>query len=355
MMKKLKRLFFYLAASIYLLILLIAILGAAAPWIEVEILPPLQLLPAFLVAGIPVFALLFLLLRKKKKLWSFASLLAMILSIWVFTKDFTYNSKGNQEEANLKVLSFNVKNFGFDPLQVDSVYKLIAPLKADVICFQEFRNYEVGTDSIRALAYLSKKLGLKTHLHFRPDNHYQGVALLSRYPITGFDTLYMDADNANNGFLATLEHPSCQFRIGNFHLNSFRFTPATKAEDNLWSRMKYLLKASWNTLPKQKKQIDLVMEKIDQDQSPLILTADMNAVPHSRLTRPLNDRFVDAFRKKGRGLGWTFPLADPFGVRIDYHWVSKDLGISNFEVIKAGNSDHYPILGTYRLAPNCTD
>lgn len=354
-MKKLKRLFFYLTASIYVLLILIAILGAAAPWIKVEILPPLQLLPAFLVAGIPVFGVLFILLRKKKAIWSFAALVALVACIWVFSKDFALFGAQKNEDVNLKVLSFNVKNFNFDPLHVDSVYKLLAPLDADVICFQEFRNYEVGTDSIRALAYLSEKLGLKTHIHFRPDHHYQGVAMLSRYPIIGFDTLYMDADNANNGFLATLDHPVCKLRVGNFHLNSFRFTPATKEDDNLWSRVRYLFKASWNTLPEQKRQIDLVMKKIDQHQGPLILAADMNAVPHSRLVRPLDQRFDDAFRKKGGGLGWTFPLSKVLGVRIDYQWVSKDLGISDFQVIKAGHSDHFPILGSYMLAPNCTD
>lgn len=354
-MKKLKRLFFYLTASIYLFLLLIAIVGAAAPWIAVETLPPLQLLPALLVVGIPVFGILFLLFIKQKKSWSLPALVGLIACIWVFSKDFSLHTNGNQQAANLKVLSFNVKNFGFDDKQVDSVYQLLAPIDADVICFQEFRNYEVNGDSIRALAYLSEKLGLKTHLHFRPDHHYQGVAILSRYPIAAFDTLYMDADNANNGFLATLEHPVCQFRIGNFHLNSFRFTPASKEEDNLWERITYLLKASWETLPEQQKQIELVMEKIEQYDGPMILTADMNAVPHSSLVRPLSQNFTDAFLKKGNGVGWSFPLATFLGVRIDYQWVSQDLEVSDFQVIKAGQSDHYPILGTYQLSPNCKD
>lgn len=354
-MKKLKRLFLYLTTSIYLLLILFALAGVIAPWIRVELLPPLQLLPALMVAGIPLYLLFFFLLRKKKGFLSFLALVATVASIWVFSKDLNVPRRNNHADANLKVISFNVKNFNFDHHQVDSVYKLLAPIGADVICFQEFRNYEVGEDTIRALEYLSDKLGLETNIHFRPGKHYQGVALLSRYPIVAFDTLYQDPDNANNGFLATLAHPDCQFGVGIFHLNSFRFTPATKEEDKLWSRAKYLLKASWQTLPEQKLQIDKVIQKVENYPNPLILAADMNAVPHSALVQPFSQRFQDAFRKKGSGLGWTFPLTQSLGVRIDYHWVSKDLEISDFDVIKKGQSDHYPILGSYKLVPNCMD
>ncbi len=355
-MRKLKRLFFYLIASIYLFLILVTLAGAVAPWIEVENLPPLQLLPAVLVAGIPIYLLLFLLLRKKKGIWRFLALVGFAACLWVFSQDFNILPGKGDKAVNLKVLSYNVKNFNFDHHHVDSVYNLLAPLKADVICFQEFRNYEVEGDSVRALQYLSQKLGLPTHLHFRPDHHYQGVALLSRFPITNFDTLYMDADNANNGFLATLAHPSCgEFGIGNFHLNSFRFFPESKEKDNLWERMLHLLKVSWKTLPEQKRQIDMVLEKVNQSSIPLILTADMNALSHSNLTQPFEEKFTDAFDKQGHGIGWTFPLSDFLGVRIDYHWVSNDMKISDFRVIKKGQSDHYPILGSYNLNSNCAD
>jgi endonuclease/exonuclease/phosphatase (EEP) superfamily protein YafD len=82
----------------------------------------------------------------------------------------------------------------------------------------------------------------------------------------------------------------------------------------------------------------------------VILAADLNTVPHTRIACQLTQKYTDSFSKKGRGLGWTFMLADRLGVRIDYLLSSNDLVVTRHQVIKEtkGVSDHFPILGCYR-------
>jgi endonuclease/exonuclease/phosphatase (EEP) superfamily protein YafD len=351
-MKKLKRLLFYLYVLIYVPLLLLTLLGASAPWIPVEIIPPLQLAPALLLFLAPLHALTWYWARKKRKGLAFFALLAFLGSLWVGSKDLKWPFGQAESPEGLRVVSYNVRNFNFDSRAVDSVISVLKPLKPDVICFQEFRNYETGSDSLRVTRYLAKALGFPPGIHVRPRRHYQGVAIFSRYPIVQMDTLYMKEEDANNGFLATLQTPQGKVGIGNFHLSSFRFIARPRGQERLEEKFSHALRMSWKTLPLQWNQVEQTLARTDTFSLPLILTADMNAIPHSSLTRPFRERFQDAFLEKGHGRGWTFPLLKGLGVRIDYHWVSPQVEVVSHEVIREGSSDHYPLLGVYRIGGN---
>ena len=55
--------------------------------------------------------------------------------------------------------------------------------------------------------------------------------------------------------------------------------------------------------------------------------------------------------KAGHGIGFSYPLLGPYGLRIDYQFASKELEVVSHDVIQKDVSDHYPLVVCYRLNP----
>ncbi len=350
-MKKLKRLAFLFLSTIYGLWLLLTVLGGLAPWLSVHLVPIIQLLPAIVVFGLPLHMLALWMYKGKSTKGILAALLGVFLCIWIGTKDWKQSDPPTTSDPshNLQLVSYNIRNFNFSGSHIDSVLKVVKPLKADVICFQEFRNYRTREKGPRATAYLAKELGLPHYVHLRSGKFYQGTALFSRYPIQQLDTLFLSGQEANNGFLATLSHPDGPIGIANFHLTSFQFTSIHPDSNSVESRFRRLVRNGSERIPQHQALLEEVIEQTQSYPHPLILAADMNSAPHSRIPCLLHAHFRDAFTEAGHGLGWTFPFWNALGVRIDYQWLNEQVTPLEVKVIRAGQSDHYPLMGRYRV------
>ncbi|MFK7972938.1 MAG: endonuclease/exonuclease/phosphatase family protein [Bacteroidia bacterium] len=339
-----------LLAIIYGICAVLCIPGYLAPWLRVEWIPVIQLLPVGLAWLIPIHAIaaIWFLVRGHKRTALFA-LTGLLLSIWVGSKDWKSSSDAPQEQADIRVASFNVQSFATNADKLTKIGKLIASQNVDVACFQEFKDFEMEGESSTAVETMAGLLNMP-HYHFlhRPG-YTQGVAVFSSFPIIKLDTLYLFEGEVNHGVLATLRHPKGHIGIGSMHFTSFRLF-YQRSEKN---QLKYLLprlgRNATEGIATHQARIDLVLAKALEYPYPHILAGDLNTAPHTSIARQLRRHYTDSFLAGGQGLGWTYPLLGPLGVRIDHQYASKRWQVISHEVLKSGLSDHDATIASYVL------
>ncbi len=326
-------------------------LGLMAPWVSPELVPVLQLFPAFLTFLAPLF-LLFLILFAWGRQWAWLLIatLGLTASLWIGSYDVHGPVKPLPKELpRLCVATYNVATFGYEEQRVEAVAALLRPQQPDVVCFQEFRNHRLdnGQD---ALDYLGEQLELRHRVFVHMPAHIHGVALLSRFPVVAMDTLFLPHNEINSGILATVETPQGKVGIGSLHLPSYQFSLIWEKQPRYRDRIKAVYLRAKQVVPRQAQRLRQVEEKVAAYPHPLVLVGDFNAAPHTALMRPLNRYLNDSFAQAGTGLGWTFPFWGPLGLRIDYQFHSHELVPGEVTVLRDPASDHYPLLVSYRPA-----
>lgn len=349
MRKRNKSLFFRILLLVYIFLLLGTLAGGLAPYLDVSVLGYVQFLPVGLSFLIPLHLLAAWSYRGSRWLL-LAALLGLGVSVWVGMKDYRPGSSDPIPEGDLTVVSFNVRTFEYQNARVDEAAELIRSLEPDVVCLQEFRNHPINEEE-KADSYLARKLGMKYYRFVTLPVHIHGAVIFSRFPILKIDTLYVSAKEINSGILATLALPTGKVGVANLHLSSFHLEGEMKENPSWKEKVKNIPVRLTKVLKLQQQKVELVNERTRHYPYPLVIAADMNSAPHTRITTRLSNRFEDSFIKKGKGLGWTYPLLGPLGVRIDYLFSSSELEILNHRVVPSDVSDHYPIVATYRLVP----
>lgn len=348
MKKRTKHFFFLLSAILYLFLGLLMVVGFFAPYVAVDVLFLAQFAPIAAMYLLPVHLVALGYFGWKSRRWLPLPLVFLLMSLSVGMKDYNWQSPTVIQTQSLRVVSFNVRTFSYNLSNVDSVARLLQSLKPDVVCLQEFRNNQLK-DSVRAAEYLAAALGLPHYRFALLPVHIQGGAIFSRYPIVAIDTLFMPLDEINSGILATLETPGGKAGIANVHLSSFRIEGTLKKYTRWQDKFRAVRDQAQTTLRLQQEKVEVILQKTSDYPHPMILAADMNAVAHTRITQQITRHFHDSFRLKGRGLGWSYPLFGGVGVRIDYQLVSEGWEVLEHRVVHSDISDHYPILGVYRL------
>ncbi|MEZ4774572.1 MAG: endonuclease/exonuclease/phosphatase family protein [Bacteroidia bacterium] len=350
MKKKNRGLFYLLFTGLFLFFALITFMGAVAPWVSVKIFSFIQLIPAFLPFLLPLFLVAFFYYFRKSVRWMAVSLAAIFCCIWVAEKDVVFRKKSTLEEGQLTIASFNVGTFDFKPAKIDTVAALIRSMDPDVISLQEFRNHKLA-GNIHSLDYLKEKLEMPFAAFVHLPVHIHGAVIFSRYPIVAIDTLFLPQKEINSGILATVETPIGKVGVANIHLSSFQAAQTLEENEKVkdkfqgvWDRVKIVL-------PLQQEKVKMVLEKTMVYPYPLIIAGDFNSPPHTRIGNQFRSRFSDSFAEGGSGIGWTYPLVGPLGLRIDYQYYTRELQVLNHKIFHSHVSDHYPIQATYHLVP----
>jgi len=92
-------------------------------------------------------------------------------------------------------------------------------------------------------------------------------------------------------------------------------------------------------------QIPVILDFWDHQEQTVIM-GDFNAEPSAGEIGLIYDSgLLDAWLEAGQGQGYTFDANDPYQ-RIDYIWVSPDLGVIEIKVVQTLASDHIPVLTT---------
>jgi endonuclease/exonuclease/phosphatase family metal-dependent hydrolase len=261
------------------------------------------------------------------------------------------------QERMFKVLSYNIRQFDLyhwtREVEVKQhIMELINDEDPDVVCFQEYytskRRGERQEDIERDLQQLTESA-----VYYSTDTKWDigiGIATFSRYPILKksripFNTTY------NAAMYTDIQLGDDVVRVFNVHLQSIRF----KEEDYAFMdtvRLKHAnqqmrgIKNIGSQLKKafvmRAEQAVIISNYIKESPYPVIVLGDFNDTPHSFTYRKIRKGLQDAFRKSGKGFGYTYS-GDLPKFRIDYILYSDPLVSEAFKRIKRDYSDHYPI------------
>ncbi|MCU0514898.1 MAG: endonuclease/exonuclease/phosphatase family protein [Anaerolineae bacterium] len=99
------------------------------------------------------------------------------------------------------------------------------------------------------------------------------------------------------------------------------------------------------------REIADLLQRIDQEQGPLLLAGDFNMPDASRDYRQITTRLDDAYRAAGWGMGWSFPQI-PL-LRLDYVFFNRHFVAQSAQVWPTGGgSDHFPVRVVLALRPS---
>ncbi len=273
-----------------------------------------------------------------------------------------------KKEGELRVMTWNVKGFyGSKPgrkaklANADSIFSIILKYQPDVVCLQEYGQYDDKNsgksplDIMRKMGYnfevLSKDYSRKTY------SYSSGVAIFSKLPLLATERIPYTS-SAESLLFADVLFQKDTLRIFTTHLQSYRFsekeldqiekvrqkeTPSIAPSRSLLSKMKsgFLNRAS---------QVDIMAPQLDKSPHPEIVCLDMNDVPNSYAYHNVRGNRVDVFLQKGFGIGRTYLSYVPT-LRIDFIFADPHFETTQISIPRLKYSDHLPIITDLKWQP----
>ena len=181
------------------------------------------------------------------------------------------------------------------------------------------------------------KLILPGHTFYAPSKINKGDIIFKNS--SGNESIFVDLDI--NGK---------DLRVYNIHLQSISFdkedytylekvTKEMVVEKGSSKRIIRMLKGAFK---KRSEQVDMMKEHINNCRTPYIIAGDFNDTPASYAVTKKMQSLNNAFIKKGSGLGRTYNGDFP-NFQIDYIATTKDIEVTNYHIVKAKLSDHFPV------------
>jgi endonuclease/exonuclease/phosphatase family metal-dependent hydrolase len=303
--------------------------------------------PVYLVLHV-LFILLWFFRDWKK---SYVSIICLILGFQHIRNYVGFNAENPviDEATTLTVSTYNL-SYGYFLIEknkidkksnLNKIRKSLENLEdTDIICFQEVGNY----------VFEAIKSEFPNHKIYRTK---KGVVILSKYPF-GEKGIIDFGSITNSCIWADIKIKGEKVRIYNFHLQSNKVSKEAdeivenlqKNEDVKWYEdVKDILRKYKNTNISRSKQIQKIVNHINECPHPYIIGTDMNDVPMSYIYRQVSAISQDAFSEKGRGLGTTYKGNIPF-LRIDYIFYSPPFRCDQYKSLDTDVSDHEPVVAT---------
>jgi len=162
-----------------------------------------------------------------------------------------------------------------------------------------------------------------------------------------------DNGPVNKGTFHDIRVAGQRVRIINFHLTSMSIRwqehPGMSLPATLWMNIGNILPRLREGNERRKEELECIFEFIDGSPYPVIVCADLNALPYSETYQRLLLRLNNTFESVGLGMGITYHHF-PFYVRIDNQFYGKGLRPEYFVTHKEFRaSDHYPIEAGYSV------
>lgn len=245
--------------------------------------------------------------------------------------DFTDYKRGD----DVKKLSVNIDNFA----------NTIKSFNADIVGLNEVYNTTVFERSPQH-GCQAQKLASKAFypfsvfarsFYFEHNGQDIGNALLSRYPMTSYNTYKVLAPSESE----------------------------RRPDEKLWYEDRVIIKSTidfngeditvlvthfgLNYLERERIVAKLI-EIIDETKTPLILMGDFNSTPtdERKYIQPIFDRLTSATAVTGKELVPTFSTYNP-QLPIDYIFVSKHFEVLECDIPQIKTSDHFPVTATVKL------
>lgn len=334
-------LFNKLIFALNLIVVFLLLIACTIPYLKNDFfsfLSFLSLSVPFLAILNFIFFLYWLLQRRRQML---PSLFILVLGYFVLGTFVKIDLGGHdQEEGDLKIMSYNVRGFNVwhhqdIPDTKEKIKALIRKEDPDVICFQEV-GFNMEAHFMDYPYHYLKKIttGHKVHL-----------GLFSKYPIINAETIHFP-NSINNGSYADIVVDQDTIRVYNVHMQSLGVTPGSgnvrsKPVDLLYNKLNRRFK-------NQLQQAKMVESSMAKSPYPKILCGDFNNTQFSSTYHILKGDMADTFIEKGKGLGRTYDL---FGVpfRIDFIFADKGIEIKSHKNYDEKLSDHFPVMASFSL------
>lgn len=238
----------------------------------------------------------------------------------------------------IRVMSFNIAS-GMtidERLDLDLTASVIEKAEVDIAGIQEVeQNFSERSDFTDQVKWLADRLNM--YVAFGPNlvtnptdaewpEQAYGNAILSRYPIK----------NHRNHLLEKLEPENEQRGL---------LEAAIEVNGETISFFTTHLSLKKKQLEQNIKE---VLDIVNQKETPIILTGDFNAEPHSPTIERVEEEFMNVFGSKGP-YPKTYKEERDHGQKIDYIFCSPHFRVLTAEAIETEASDHEPVLALLQL------
>lgn len=281
-----------------------------------------------------------------------------------FSKEF----HETKEEGNLRLLSWNVDDFvvcekRFDTLGVPrrNILEFLKQANADVMCFQDFRNFEENKYMFSNVKYIMDTLKYP-YYYFSVDDPCNGeyfpcrygAVIFSRYPIIDSGRVaYSWTHLPEHLMYATINFNGKLVRVYNTHLRSMFLHKYGRIKGDNYHFVLDDTAVIFNGNKQQKlryfdlvhiNQAQIIKNELNKCTFPYLFCADLNSVPSSYVYNYISDGLKDAFLQGGCGWGQSYSAISPT-LRIDVTLMNKSIDAKQFYCPKIKNaSDHYPLV-----------
>ena len=337
------------------------ILAYFLPYIPPKSYPLISVLtlgvPILIIANLVFF--LYWLLRMKRQM--LLSLIIMIVGFGFASKFYKWPFASSERGGKYSIMNYNVRVFGETsivdaPTAHQDIYDFIAHNDPDIVAIEEYYKQDKIVQNLYPYKYIK----------FRTDESFFGSAILSKYPIINSGSLdfpVIQYGNNNAIFADIVTDNNDTIRVLAVHFQSLKITEDVqhveklrregnqdkKLVKDLSKGSKKVAKSIANGFAQQQVQAEIVQDFIESSNLPIIISGDFNNTAFSHTYNHVrNDRFQDAYVKKGAGFSSTYHL-NYFPLRIDFHLLDTVFEVNSYERIKVPYSDHYPILTTFSV------
>lgn len=355
---------------------LLMLLSYLAPHISPATFWPMAfvgLLYPLWLAGNLFFIFFWLIFRKRYFLLSLVVILIGFGHLGNFIQWNNIHKSLPEEGVNLKVLSYNVRNFdlyNYGPAWTlnftnrNQIYNYLDQEDYDIICFQEFVHDRKG--QFKTLDTLSSFLRAR-HSHFEytrssKDVNFFGLATFSAYPIVNKGKIIFRTGAGNLCIYTDLLIGTDTIRVYNLHFesiglseedhmfveNMINIAQGSKEAQTFGEHGRRIIGRLKRAFVSRAPQAEAVAAHISQCPYPVILAGDFNDTPASYVYRMLSRDLKDAFRS-GRGIGSTYTRSIP-GFRIDHILHSPHFKSFNYLNGDVKFSDHFPVSAVLNLS-----
>ncbi|WP_292010929.1 endonuclease/exonuclease/phosphatase family protein [Chryseobacterium sp.] len=269
--------------------------------------------------------------------WKKRAVIFVILGLALITpaKRWVNYSSTPKESSNLKLVTFNVKGGNAGKTNIENY---INSQNADVVMFEE--------DGMKEFDFKGLKGGKKM----------QNVSLYTKHTIIDQKDLIIGDYEWFNAYAqqTDLEIRGKRYRFVVVYLQPFKFEKSmiklygnNSGEDE--EKVKNILKRLIPTFKAHQEQVEIIRKAIDDSPYPVFVAGDFNSVPNSYEYYHLLEGLKDPFLEIGKGSGTSFHDYK-FPIRIDYIFTSKNIKPISYQVDRTVDlSDHFPVIGTFRL------
>ncbi len=281
--------------------------------------------------------------------------LTAIIAGWSFVgRTIQFHKKEATTDKVIKVMSYNVMNFGFDKNQnsKDDIITLLADEQPDILCMQEFCSNSIWHINIekKIADILHTKHYYFNNVNTGNKNYKVGTMIYSKYPIKNKGVVEYNMETGNSTIFIDVVVNGMDVRVFNVHLQSIRFANRNYEflkdigdnKEQTITESKSIISLMKEAYIKRSEQAKRVQEAIKKSPGKVIVCGDFNDSPVSFAYTKVCEGLKDAFVESGTGLGRTYAGEFP-SFRIDYIMGSSSFDLTSFEIIKKKYSDHYPV------------